>query len=168
MTTGSISFSKYISVSGTDYLLEGIAIDSVGDFYVIGTPSGSPTGIGMFIGKFSKVDGSSIWAKTISRSGYKSTGDSIFWADNYLYFGFSVFATSPNQYYAHAKIMDDGSVVDGTYGTYTFTTVTPTLTDYNSYSTSIVSGSPITYTLNLSNTSYTRSAGSYTVNTVSL
>ena len=161
---GTMNYSKYITVDGNNLGLSGVAVDTGGYIYIIGKVAGSSGFV--FIGKFVASTCVFVWGKTISNDSYNHGSGSIYWFNGYIYIGY-VFGSSTS-YNAYAKIKDDGSLADGTYGIYTFTTVTATLTDFNSVTVGNTSYSPATVSLATTTPAYTRSATTYTVNTVIL
>jgi hypothetical protein len=163
-SNGTMNYSKYITVNGYNIGLSGVAIDTGGYIYIIGYAA--DTSGFVFIGKFVASTGAFVWGKTISNNSYFHNSGSIYWFNGYIYIGY-IFSGGTS-YNAHAKIKDDGSLVNGIYGIYTFTSVTATLTDFNSVTVGNTSYSSVAVSLATTTPAYTRTTTTYTVNTVIL
>jgi hypothetical protein len=167
ITSGAISFSKTISVGATTYSLKSITLDSSNNIYILASNISDK----ILIGKFSNIDGSCIWAQTITpagaATGYTSFPLEIHYSNGYLYFGFYYVTSGTNRYSNYSRISTNG-VVDGTYDLCTFTTVTPTVSNNNSNFTGTDLAIPLTTTFTTNNYSYTKTTDTLTVNTVAI
>jgi len=162
ITTGTLNFSKSISFGGTYCELSSITVDASNNIYVLGNVSNK-----VFIGKFSNTDGSCIWAQTIYNSTYFPTTTEIYYYNGYLYFGFFYVLSSSNRYSNYSRISTNG-VTPGTYGLFTFATISPTVTNNNTYSYGSELAIPLTTTFLTSTVSPTRISDSLAVNTVAI
>lgn len=144
-TTGVISYSKQLTVSGKNPTLQAIATDGAGYIYLAGYAAGS--GGYAYIGKFEANTGNNVWGKIISNPTYAIVNTwSLSWLDGYLYFGTRLTVGS-TYYYSYWKLRDNGSLPNGSWQTYfNVSAVTTTSIAVNSSSTGTITDSPSTTT----------------------
>jgi hypothetical protein len=165
-TTGAISYSNSITLSGDKLRLTGIAIDNSGGLYVLGEILDG-TRPYCYIAKISTSTGNMVWEKTLSVSSGTATTKSLAWNNGFLYVRTILFGAST--YTTLLKLSDTGSTPDGTYGTYfILTTVSSTQTAVNSSSTGTTNDSVSTTTFSEATPTGSTSSSSYTLTTVAL
>lgn len=165
-STGAVNYSYAVTVGGGSLALYGITKDNSGNIYVTGFTS-STTGF-TYIMQIDASTGSINWIKSLGTSIQFDRIDSATWSKGFLYFSATT-QSGATTYYAAIKLKDDGSVVDGTYGTYwTFATPTPTLVSYMPSTTGTTTGSNNTTSETATTTSISRVSSSITITTYSL
>lgn len=163
-STGAISYSNQISISGIACSIYGITMDTSGNFYLYGNVSSSDTGLG-FVCKVRMSDGVILWAKTLG------TTQQFVWDMSYSG-GFLYMTTevvSGGYRSACIKLKSDGSLPDATYNTYwKFTSVTPTTASYDGQTTGTTTGTNTTTAYGSAATTYTTSTASVTITTTNI
>lgn len=161
--TGSVDYSNAIIISGNTTTITGITMDNSGYIYVNGYWAG-PSGY-TYVAKIEASTGNVVWCKTIGSSITTEGIGNIVWNNGFLYF-VATYYTYPNNHVAIIKINSDGSLPDGTYGTYwSFTDVTPSLTAYIPETTGTTTGSNSTTSIASSTSSFTKTTDSTTIST---
>lgn len=163
-STGIISYSNRLSLSGAQINLRSMTRDSSGDLYIVGETTGTS---GYFIiAKISESTGNVLWAKTITRSGsYNKVGGGISWSNGYVYFSVYFDGSSLGWF----KLKDDGSLPNGTYQSlYIISNATLTVTALNSDNVGTLLDNPNTASLGITPSSQTVSNASLTPTTTIL
>ena len=161
-STGAISYSKELVISGVASTISGIVTDNNGFIYVYGNVSGGDDSGPGFIAKISTSTGNVVWCKKLGSS------TQLIWdvaySNGFLYINSISYVSGYHS--ACIKMNVDGSLPNGTYGTYwTFTATTPTLVTYNAASTGTTTGTNSTTAYSVTTPSYTTSTSSATITT---
>lgn len=170
-STGAVSYSNSIVISGNSLQLGGITIDNNGYIYVVGNYS---VGTGQtIITKINSSTGTIVWAKRFG-NGTTSTNNIITgptWSRGSIYFTAQVTIYSPSiaDYWAIIKLKDDGSVANGTYGGHwIITTPTTSLVSYMPQATGTTTGANSTTVNTVTTSALTKTTSSITSTTYSL
>jgi len=142
-SSGSILYSNTLTYSSTILTLTGISVDNSGYIYVTGYSNAL-----MVFAKINASTGSLVWQKSLvstASGAYNNVSGTIYWMNNFVYVSGSYTTPSPVTVHTYTcKLKDDGSTSNGTYGTYTLSTVSGTTTARNSFATSTTTDSPST------------------------
>lgn len=163
-STGSVTYSNYLTVGGSNLYLGGIAYGN-GYLYILGSTA-YVSGV-IYIAKVNPSDGTFVWQKTLRNSTgtYTHIVNGIYYYNGFIYFNASFLSS----YGLTIKLKDDGSLPDGTYGGfYTFATVSATVTSLNTSNTSITTDSTSTTSYSILSPSITMASSSYTVSTTAI
>lgn len=145
-TTGAVSYSNAIVVGGNSLTLTGISIDTSGHIYISAGSAGPFSGRAV-IAKLNTSDGTVVWAKTLGGDPYGESIGAPTWKAGYVYFNASVTSATSVFHNACIKLYDDGSLPNGTYGTWwTFASTSPTLVSYMPTTTGTTTGTNSTTT----------------------
>lgn len=147
-TTGAVSYSNALVINTASIALFGITMDNSGYIYVSGY-SGGPFSGRVSITKIRCSDGAVVWSKMMGNDPYSENIGPVVWLDGYLYYCASQTSAGagPPIHQACIKLKDDGSLPNGTYGTYwTFTSTTPTLVSYMPQTTGTTTGTNLNTT----------------------